>query len=254
MRAMHRLLILAMALLLVGCKPRGKALAWELVAVHPHQVDCYTQGLEFHDGILLESGGQYGESKLRRVDPTTGAVLQERRLPAQIFSEGLTLVGTELWLLTWQAGKAYVFDRESFELKRTHRYRGEGWGLAFDGKQLIMSDGSNQLTLRDPETFDVLGTIEVMRDGKPQDQLNELEWVDGVIYANVYQQDIIVRIDAKRGAVTGVLELSGLRRKLTDEKEIAEELNGIARHPETGHFWVTGKYWSEIFEIRIPSS
>lgn len=247
-------IILAGVLALGACKPRSESLAYEVMAVHPHLTDCYTQGLEFHDGLLLESGGQYGESKLRQVDPKTGEVLKERRLPAQIFSEGLTVVGNELWLLTWKAGKAYVLDRESFELKRTHTYQGEGWGIAYDGEQLIMSDGSSKLTLRDPMDFSVKGQIEVTRDGKPQDNLNELEFVDGVIYANVYQIDEVLRIEAKSGIVTGVLDLSALRDKLTVEKGKDEVLNGIAHHPQTGHLWVTGKYWSEIFEIRVPSS
>ena len=235
--------------LLPACKPRSKPVDWEMVAVHPHQEDCYTQGLEFHEGQLFESGGQYGESKLRRVDPMTGKVLKERELPAQIFSEGLTVVGDDLWLLTWKAGKAYVFDRESFELKRTHKYEGEGWGIVWDGSRLIMSDGSSKLTYRDPVDFTVKGQIEVTMDGKPQDQLNELEYVDGVIYANVYDEDVILRIDAKSGAVSGVLDLSSLRDKLSGDE--GEVLNGIAHHPDTGHLWVTGKHWSEMFEIKV---
>ena len=241
--------VLFALLLLPACKPRSKSVLWELVAAHPHSEDCYTQGLEFHGEVLLESGGQYAESKLRRVDPKTGEVLMERKLPAQIFSEGLTVVGDELWLLTWKAGKAYVFDRDSFELKQTHKYEGDGWGIAWDGAQLIMSDGSNVLTLRDPGDFSVTGQIEVTADGKPRDQLNELEYVDGVIYANVYDEDIILRIDAKSGVVSGILDLSILRTNLSGEE--GEVLNGIAHHPATGHLWVTGKYWSEMFEIRL---
>ena len=252
MQGMNRsLFILLPLLLLVGCKPRSESLGWELVAVHPHQTDCYTQGLEFDEGLLLESGGQYGESKLRRMDPISAEVLKERRLPAQVFSEGLTVIGDELWLLTWHEGKAYVFDRETFALKRTYNYEGEGWGLAYDGNQLIMSDGSNKLTFRDPKNFAVKREIEVMREGEPQKALNELEYVNGVIYANVYDKDIIVRIDAKSGHVTGVIELSALRSKLTKGRGKEEVLNGIAHHPDTGHLWVTGKYWSEMFEIRL---
>lgn len=238
-------------LLMAGCRSKTTSLAHELVAIHPHDAGCYTQGLEFHEGLLLESGGGYGESVLRRVDPKTGEVLQERWLPATIFAEGLTVVGDDLWLLTWKAGKAYVFDRESFELKRTHSYQGEGWGIAWDGRHLIMSNGSSKLTLRDPADFSVRGQLVVTRAGMPQDQLNELEYVDGVIYANLYQQDEIVRIDAGSGEVTGVLDLSSLRKKLTNPSGEAEVLNGIARDPKSGHLWVTGKYWSEIFEVRL---
>ncbi len=249
---MHRSLAILLPLILFSaCKPKGDPLAWELVETYPHQTDCYTQGLEFVGEVLFESGGQYGESKLRRMDPKTAEVLKERRLPATIFSEGLTVVGNDLWLLTWQAGKAYVFDRESFELKTTHNYEGEGWGLAWNGEHLVMSDGSNRLSFRDPKDFSVKSTLEVTLGGKPQFDLNELEYVDGVIYANIYQDDIIVRIDPKSGVITGVLNLAELRKKLTDKEGIAEELNGIAHHPDTGHLWVTGKHWSEMFEIKL---
>lgn len=252
MAMMHRALIIFLPVILFSaCKPKPKPLEWEVVGVYPHQTDCYTQGLEFYKGALFESGGQYGESKLRRVESKTGEVLRERRLPAQIFSEGLTVVGDDLWLLTWKAGKAYVFDRETFELKATHHFEGEGWGLAWNGEQLIMSNGTNKLMLRNPQDFSIEGEIEVMREGKPQSALNELEYVDGEIYANIYQHDIIVRVDAKNGNVTGVLELSELRKQLTDKKDAAEVLNGIAHHPETGHLWVTGKNWSEMFEIKL---
>lgn len=255
MRLMIRWSVLACGLLLLGaCRSKTTPLAYELVVIHPHDAGCYTQGLEFHGGLMLESGGGYGESVLRRVDPRTGEVLQERWLPATIFAEGLTLVGDDLWLLTWKAGKAYVFDRDSFELKRTHSYRGEGWGLAWDGKHLIMSNGSSKLTLRDPADFSVRGQLVVTRGGMPQDQLNELEYVDGVIYANLYQKDEIVRIDAGSGEVTGVLDLSALRGRLNPPGGDAEVLNGIARHPETGHLWVTGKLWPQVFEIRVPGS
>ncbi len=248
--------MLAFLLLLPACKPRSELLTWELVEAHAHDTDCYTQGLEFHGELLFESGGQYGESKLRRVDPKTGDVLMERKLPAQIFSEGLTVVGDELWLLTWKAGKAYVFDRESFELKHTHTYEGEGWGLAWNGQELIMSNGCGTLTLRDPKDFSIKGEIKVTRDGKPQENLNELEYDDGVmhdrIYANVYQKDEIVQIDPASGEITGVIELSSLRQEF--EFDDAQELNGIALHPETGNLWVTGKYWPKMFEIKLKKS
>jgi len=238
-------------LLLFGCRPKTAQLAYELVSVHPHDVACFTQGLEFEGEVLLESGGQYGESKLRRVNPKNGAVIQERRLPAQIFAEGLTLLDDEIWLLTWKAGKVYVFDAQSFELRRTFAYKGEGWGLCTDGKNLIMSNGSNMLFVRSPKDFSLIEQIAVMRGGREQEQLNELEFVNGIIYANIYQKDEIVRIDAKSGEVTGVIDLSDLRKKLSNPKGRSEALNGIARHPKTGHFWVTGKYWSEMFEIEL---
>jgi len=239
----------ASLLLLVGCKSKTTQLSHELVAEHAHDSGCYTQGLEFREGFLLESAGQYGESKIRRVNPRTLEVLQERSLPAAIFAEGLTVLKGELWLLTWKEGKAYVFDAASFDLLRTHNYEGEGWGICTDGQKLFMSNGSNILRLRDPGDFSVLGEIRVTCNGKPQHHLNELEFHDGSIYANVYQKDEIVRIDAASGEVTGVIDLSALRGKFSWAK--AEQLNGIARHPETGHLWVTGKYWPKMFEIKL---
>jgi len=252
MRAMRRWIPIALGLLLLaGCKSKVAPLSYELVATHPHDAGCYTQGLEFADGLLLESGGGYGESVLRRVDPGTGEVLQERWLPATVFAEGLTLLNGELWLLTWKEGKAYVFDPESFELLRTHTYEGEGWGLTHDGTHLVMSNGSAVLQWRNPKDFSLVRELKVTRGGRQQDQLNELEYVDGMILANIYEKDEVVRIDADSGKVTGVIDLSELRKKLDPPGGEAEVLNGIARHPDTGNYWITGKYWPQVFEVRM---
>jgi len=249
MRSLTTFLLLG--LLLFGCKPKGKALSYELIKTHPHDVACYTQGLEFNGGDLLESGGRYGESNVRRVNPQTGEVLQSRKIPGLMFAEGITVLNGELWLLTWKEKIALVFDPKTFELLRRHSYEGEGWGITHDGSRLIMSNGSSTLSIRDPKDFKVIKEIEVTRDGRPVEAINELEYVDGEIFANIYTKDEIVRIDAESGKVTGVLDLSALRDRLVQGKTAAEELNGIAHDRKTGHLWVTGKRWPQMFEIAI---
>lgn len=238
-------------LLLAACRPAGHRLDHEVVASHPHDSGCYTQGLEFHGGQLLESGGTYGGSNVRRVDPATGKVLRQRDLPDSVFAEGLTVLGGELWLLTWKAGVVYVLDPQNFELLRRHRYDGEGWGITHDGRHLIMSNGSSRLAVRDPRDFSLLREVPVTERGAPVGQLNELEWVDGQVLANIYTEDRIVRIDPESGMVTGQLELGALRKQLGESSNPPEELNGIARNPETGHLWVTGKYWPVVHELRV---
>jgi len=227
--------------------------ALKVVAVHPHDPSCYTQGLVWHGGELYESCGQYGQSSLRRTDPATGAVRQRAAVPANFFAEGLALVGEKLLQLTWQEKVALVYDRKSFGKTGELRYEGEGWGLCFDGKRLVMSDGSDRLTLRDPTTFGATGELKVTREGVPVERLNELECVGDVLYANVWQTDEILRIDAATGRITGAIDAAGL---LTPgEREKTDVLNGIAWNPATRRFWITGKYWPKTFEVEIvPAS
>jgi glutaminyl-peptide cyclotransferase len=232
--------------------PAVERLAVRVLATHPHDPECYTQGLLWHQGELYESCGLYGQSSLRRVDPATGAVRQKVSVPAQYFAEGLALVGERLLQLTWREGIAFVYDRKSLAKTGEVRYQGEGWGLCYDGRRLVMSDGSDRLTVRDPATFAVSGAggeIKVNRDGVPVDQLNELECVGDSIYANIYQTDEIVRIDAATGRVTGSIDAAGLLTP--EEREKAEVLNGIAWNPETRRFWITGKRWPKIFEVEL---
>ncbi len=220
-----------------------------VLATHPHDVACYTQGLLWYQGELYESCGLYGESSLRRTDPQTGAVRQKVAVPAQYFAEGLALVGERLLQLTWREGVAFVYDRKSLGKTGEIRYPGEGWGLCYDGRRLVMSDGSDRLTVRDPLTFAATGELKVNRDGVPVDRLNELECVGDSIYANVYETDEIVRIDAATGRVTGSIDAAGLLN--SEERQTAEVLNGIAWNPETKRFWITGKRWPKMFEVEI---
>ena len=214
-----------------------------------HERDAYTQGLVWWDGVLFESTGREGESTLRRLDPRTGRVAQRIDIPPQYFGEGLSLVDRRLIMLTWRAQRAFSYDRDSFELLDTYRYRGEGWGLCYDGDRLIMSDGSDRLTFRDPVTFEPIGEQRVRLRGRPLYELNELECVDGAVYANVWQTDFIVRIDPADGRVTDYIDAAGLLQGA--DRLGAEVLNGIAWDPEADTFYITGKWWPKMFEVRF---
>jgi glutaminyl-peptide cyclotransferase len=219
----------------------------KVLASVPHDVAAYTQGLVWSEGALYESAGQYGQSSLRQVDPKTGKVLRSVQVPPRYFAEGLARVGDRLLQLTWQEGTALVYDLATFEQRSELPYSGEGWGLCFDGRRLILSDGSNHLSFRDPATFATTGGVNVLLDGRPAMQLNELECVDGAVYANVWQSDDILRIDPETGRVNAVIDASGL---LTPQEAArAEVLNGIAYKPETKTFLITGKYWPRMFEV-----
>ncbi len=224
-----------------------------VLATHPHDTASYTQGLLWHDGKLYESAGQYGRSDLREVDPKTGAVRRRVALPGNVFGEGLALVGTRLFQLSWREGVAFSWDLASFAKGPEFRYAGEGWGLCYDGKRLIRSDGTDVLTFHDPTTFGETGRLSVRRAGEPVFYLNELECVGNEIYANVYQTDEIVRIDAATGEVTASIDASGL---ITPQERLAgaEVLNGIAWNPEKKLFYITGKLWPKMFEARFEKS
>lgn len=214
-----------------------------------HDVQAFTQGLLWHKGKLYESTGQYGYSSLRRLNPEDGEVEQRIDPGRKYFAEGLALVGRRLIQLTWREQTAQTFDVDSLKKLGQMSYSGEGWGLCWDGSRLIMSDGSSLLTFRDPETFQSTGRMPVTMHGKPLSQLNELEWAEGRVYANVWQEDFIVRIDPDSGRVTALIDASGL----LDERQAraADVLNGIAYNPQSKTFYLTGKYWPEMFEVRF---
>ena len=221
----------------------------EVLAAWPHDPRAYTQGLVWDDGALLESLGGYGTSALRRVELRTGRVEREVKLPADLFGEGLARVGDRLLQLTWREERALVYGAADLARRGELRYQGEGWGLAYDSGRLLMSDGSDILQVRDPQTFALLGRLPVTHDGRPVPYLNELEFAEGALYANVWLSDGLVRIDPATGRVTATIDASGL---LTEaERAGAEVLNGIAYDPARKVFYLTGKLWPKIFEVRF---
>ena len=221
----------------------------KVVRTFPHDPHAFTQGLLFFEGKFYESTGLHGRSSLRRVDPDSGVVERGVDLSADLFGEGVARVGGRLVQLTWQNKRALVWNLATLRKEGEFSYQGEGWGLCFDGRHLIMSDGSNTLALRDPESFARVGEIVVRRAGQPLRNLNELECVEGIVYANVWQDSHIARIDARTGEVTGWIDASGLLAP--EEARAADVLNGIAYLPATGHLVVTGKLWPRIFEVEI---
>jgi glutamine cyclotransferase len=227
--------------------PRSPAVP-AVVGKRPHDPRAFTQGLVFADGVFFESTGRYGESSLRRVDPETGRVLTSVSLPPDIFAEGLALLHGELYQLSWREGRCFVYDAKTLEKRRELRYEGEGWGLATDGAQLVMSDGSSTLRFRDPASFRVVREIEVRDGGRPVTQLNELEWVKGEILANVWMGTVVLRIDPASGKVLGVMALADLPEPRHDDPDAV--LNGIAYDAAGDRLFVTGKLWSTVFEIR----
>lgn len=243
--------LLAICFAATSCRnSRPEPLAFQVVATREHDAGAYTQGLQLTGGKLYESTGQYGDSTVRELDPVTGKVLRKRPLAKTVFGEGLTVLGNELWVLTWKEGTAYVLDPATFKPIRTHEYKGEGWGITNDGKQLVMSDGSSQLKFINPKDFSTVKTLEVMDGKSPVKNLNELEWIDGQIFANVYMTDKIARISPESGQITGWLDLAGLRNQLNPRGR-SEVLNGIAWDSKKGHLLVTGKYWPQMFELKL---
>jgi glutamine cyclotransferase len=251
-----RALVAAVALVLAGCAaavPPDGELVPEVLAEIPHDTSAFTQGLELVDGVLYEGTGLAGESQLRELDPATGAVHRAVPLPRDLFGEGITVVGDRIWQLTWQDGVALEWDRTSFTLLREVPLDGEGWGLCLDragpgGPRLVRSDGTDRLRFHDPATFAETGAVPVTLDGAPVPELNELECVDGQVYANVWRTDRIVRIDPADGRVTAVVDAAGLLDPA--RRADADVLNGIAATGD-GEFLLTGKLWPATFRVRL---
>lgn len=225
---------------------------FRLIASYPHDPAAFTQGLVFADGGFYESTGLNGESSLRRVEIATGKVLQESKVPEEYFAEGLALVGDELLQLTWQHQRGFVYDRKTFSQKRTFAYKGEGWGIAYHAAGgLVMSDGSDTLTFLDPKTQAVARTLRVQDAGRPVLNLNELEWVEGEIWANVWTTDRIARISPVSGEVKAWVDLSALWPR-EQRRPPADVLNGIAYDQATRRIFVTGKKWPRVYQIAVP--
>ncbi len=230
-------------------QPVVRSLRVDVLREFDHERDAYTQGLLWWNDQLFESTGRYGESTLRRLNPRTGRVEQRIEVPDEYFGEGLALVDRRLLMLTWTTERAFTYDRDSFEPGETFQYGGEGWGLCHDGDRLVMSDGSDRLTFRDPDSFEPIGEQRVRLRGQPLHKLNELECVDGAVYANVWEEDFLVRIDPDTGRVTDYIDATGLLQGA--DRNGAEVLNGIAYNPTTETFYITGKWWPKMFEVRF---
>jgi glutamine cyclotransferase len=225
--------------------------SYKVIATFPHDTSSFTQGLVFADGEMYESTGLNGESTLRRVDVTTGKTLQRIDVPKEYFAEGLALVGDELLQLTWQHKLGFVYDRKTFKQKRTFSYNTEGWGISYDGaSRLVMSDGSDTLTFLDPKTLTTQKTMRVQDAGRPVTNLNELEWIEGEIWANVWQTDRIARIAPNTGDVTAWIDLSTLFPR-SQRIPPADELNGIAYDKATRRIFITGKKWPRLYQITV---
>jgi glutaminyl-peptide cyclotransferase len=244
-----------------GSNTGGPAVAtytYEIVKTYPHDPRAFTQGLIFHEGFLYEgTGGKRSRgddfySSLRKVELETGKVLRKHDLPPEFFGEGIALLNGKIYQLTWQERTAFVYNLEDFRLLQEFRYSGDGWGLATDGQQLIMSDGSHLIKFIDPATFQTQRTLSVLDErGQPLMKLNELEYINGEIWANVWETGWIVRIDPTTGKLLGRIDLRKLADDEMDKSRDADVLNGIAHDPATGRIFVTGKKWPRLFEIRI---
>jgi glutamine cyclotransferase len=225
-------------------------MSFEVVNSYPHDPTSFTQGLVWKDGGFYESTGLYGQSKVRRLEFPSGKVIKELKLAPELFGEGLALVDGRLIQLTWKSRRGFVYDRDSFSVLQEFRYDTEGWGLTYDGNNLILSDGSSDLFYLDPQTYRPARRLAVTMNGRALTELNELEFIEGEIWANVWQTDLVVRIEPASGRVTSFLNLKGILAP-SDRTGSDAVLNGIAYDAEKKRIFVTGKLWPRIFEIKV---
>jgi glutaminyl-peptide cyclotransferase len=229
-----------------------KIYAFEVVNAYPHQITSYTQGLEFKGDSLFESVGQYGESKLLQVDLETGKIIREHKLKRHYFAEGLTIIGDKLYQLTWREGEGLIYDVNSFEVEDKFRYNQskEGWGLCHDEKYVYKSDGTEKIWRLDKNTLAEIDYIQPTTHKSVSSKLNELEYVNGKIYANTYQKDGVAIIDPQNGAIEAVINFKSLKNQVKQHEDL-DVLNGIAYHTESKKLYVTGKNWNKLFEVKI---
>jgi glutamine cyclotransferase len=250
-----RILIAVATVAACACGPASQGAGipeygYDVVHVYPHDPGAYTQGLFYLNGVMYESTGLNGQSSIRKVRLETGEVLQKHDIPEQYFGEGIINWKDRLLEITWKSEIGFVYDLNSFAPKGQFMYPGEGWGLTQDGKRIIMSDGTAELRFWDPETLRETGRITVTADGRPVDQLNELEWIKGEVFANVYQTNRIARIDPVTGKLTGWIDLTGILPPADRFRQV-DVLNGIAYDARTDRLFVTGKLWPKLFEIKL---
>jgi glutamine cyclotransferase len=250
-----RFLTMVAALTLLGCDTATPAkipeYTYEIVHTYPHDPEAFTEGLLFLNGFLYESTGIAGSSTIRKVRLETGEILQQRALAEAYFGEGIVNWHDTLVQLTWRSQVGFMYDLGTFAPKGQFSYSGEGWALTQDGKRIIMDDGTPQIRFLDPETLRETGHITVTADGRPLNHLNELEWVKGELYANVWQTDRIARIDPSTGRVVGWIDCTGLLSPSDRATRTVDVLNGIAYDPKADRLFITGKYWPKLFEIKL---
>ena len=254
-----RLVAIILSAIVLACAPATVAQrrpapvqSYKVIATFPHDTSAFTQGLVFADGQMYESTGLNGESTLRRVDIATGKTLQRIDVPKEYFAEGLALVGDELLQLTWQHKLGFVYDRKTFKQKRTFSYNTEGWGIAYDGaSRLVMSDGTDTLTFLDPKTLAPLKRMRVQDAGRWVPNLNELEWIEGEIWANVWQTDRIARISPNTGDVNAWIDLASLWPESQRPSPAEQVMNGIAYDKAARRIFITGKKWPRLYQITV---
>ena len=253
--ALRQLVCTTAAVAALTCLPASHAAVavygYEVVHTYPHDRHAFTEGLFYLDGYLYESTGLEGQSTIRKVRPETGTVVRRIDLPKDLFGEGIVSFGRQLYSLTYKTEIGFVRALDTFRVERRFSYRGEGWGLTQDGRRIIMSDGSAELRFLDPATLAETGRLTVRLDGKPLRSLNELEWIRGEIYANVWQTNFIVRIDPASGEVLSVIDLTGLLPAEESVRGETDVLNGIAYDAGGDRLFVTGKNWPHLYEIRL---
>lgn len=242
------LALLCLPLYAAYAQERAPVLEVEVVQSYHHDPRAFTQGLVMDEGRLYEGTGRYGESSVRLVDLESGEVLERENLDREYFGEGITIMGERLFQLTWRANTVMVYDKSDFRLLESFYLAGEGWGLTHDGEQLIVSDGSPVLRFLDPDSGQETRRVSVTLNGRPLSNLNELEYIDGEVWANVWYEDAIVRIDPGSGQVNSILDLSHINPQQRDPEAV---LNGIAVDHRNGRLFVTGKLWSRLYEIRV---
>jgi glutamine cyclotransferase len=222
-----------------------------IISTLPHDTSSFTEGLEFYDSTLIESTGNYGPSKLLQLQPKTGKILKEVKLGEKFFGEGITVLHDTLYQLTWKESVVFVYDAKTFKKIKELPFKGEGWGMTNDGKNIIVSNGSSSLYYYEPGSFKLIKEVSVSENESAVPNINELEFVDGYIYANQWQYDYIVKIDPASGNVIAKLDLSGITDSVKKMDGNADVLNGIAYNRATKKFYVTGKHWPQIFEIQF---
>ena len=258
MRSIFTLQVLIFCLAATSCSAQtgpvenAAPLKITLLATHPHDARSFTQGLVYENGELYESSGKYGESSLRRVEITTGKVLQKIALNQKYFAEGIAIVGDKIFQLTWRENACFLYEKETFAWQKSFPYKGEGWGITWDGEKLIVSDGSDMLKFYDPETFQLQRTLLVKNGQKSVDLINELEYINGEIWANILYSNSIARISPQNGQILGWIDMSNfVPKEIKNLQDRERALNGIAFDEEKQRVYITGKYWPVLYEFQI---